>query len=369
MKTFDCIQTHDLLTGSLNLEHDFRPASSDSDSGPELSELVLNEPTASFPACGPPPPDLTFQDPPAVPDNKPLETDQARNEPSLFFGDESVENIEFIQPISADDSARQLYEEVLRDLLPLTLEQLSSLRREIDRRTKSQTAHPPIRQLNRVVSVSFEPEAVPPVITLAPDLATILVFTAQSGQPWPVTGAAYSRLKGSPADLNIYGCNKISLVHPGFRDYSNLFVFLDKMDWPILIQLEIKTEPDLRRQVDGVVHFRIPYAKSPFPNRENLNQSGKGHNFLCDFLAGLTPSDGTRLYSRPAGLNSCYFQPTPGGPIYVRTDMILEWPHWQEKVVGPGGLAVYKIPPTGLVISKNGQERVITELSAEPFEE
>ncbi|MDR2422725.1 MAG: DotH/IcmK family type IV secretion protein [Deltaproteobacteria bacterium] len=59
--------------------------------------------------------------------------------------------------------------------------------------------------------------------------------------------------------------------------------------------------------------------------------------------------------TEPALGDSLIFQKTGGGPIYVRTPLLVRWPIWSERATSPGGYSVYEISPVSeIVVQSDG---------------
>ena len=82
--------------------------------------------------------------------------------------------------------AQALFEESLRQMMPLDEQHIQQYRERSDQRERALLPVPPSLR-TRSVRVSLEPGRVPvPVLTTA-NVATSLVFHDATGQPWPIT--------------------------------------------------------------------------------------------------------------------------------------------------------------------------------------
>ena len=84
--------------------------------------------------------------------------------------------------------SQEAFSKTVQNLMPLTPDQIKSLRKMYDNTQRATAAYPgtPPKPTSSTVSVDLSPGATPPVIRLQSGFVTSLVFLDSTGQPWPI---------------------------------------------------------------------------------------------------------------------------------------------------------------------------------------
>ncbi|MDR2142732.1 MAG: DotH/IcmK family type IV secretion protein [Deltaproteobacteria bacterium] len=302
---------------------------------------------------------LRESNPPLATPNEPLSQTKStapNNQPT--WPPQASETNEERGPLSPGETtnnnnglAKKIYTELLKELMPLSPEEIKSARSIQDGRAQALIDAPPGSLINRAMILRLTPGLRPPKVTLTPGLVTALVFTTSTGQPWPITSSVLGNGAVFSAEPLKETEHQIMVSPLAHRGHSNLLVGLKGLDLPLMISLEIFSGQKPHRQVDGVVNFQIKNASRP-ATKDPPDQITSGLNTAHYLLAGRNPTDGVFLLSDPALPDSQIFQKNNGGPIYLRTPLEAQWPAWSEKVTNPRG-SVYEISPVNEIIVKN----------------
>jgi hypothetical protein len=120
-----------------------------------------------------------------------------------------------------------------------------------------------------------------------------------------------------------------------------------------MIRLEIAGSLNSEKLADGLVTFRLENQADTARSKEKPNLLSPVQSIASDLLLGKKPPDSIILKSEPELSAATFYQNENGGPVYVRTNLNISWPQWRSKAVGPGGLAVYEIPPVKTLVMGN----------------
>ena len=225
---------------------------------------------------------------------------------------------------TADKKARDaqaLFEESLRQMMPLDENQIQEYRSRSDERDRALLPVSPTLN-TRTVRVTLEPGRSPvPVFTTA-NIATSLVFHDSTGQPWPVTSVT----NGGPSFFQVLrpelpDGNLLNVMPTQGYATSTFVVTLQDRDIPLVIRLESDSVRAPRRKADALVLFQLAHhgPKAALPIIRDIN-----------------------------------------GKHYLRTTHTLMWPAWTAVINGAGNTKCYEIPVTSrLMLSRNGQIQTI----------
>ena len=158
--------------------------------------------------------------------------------------------------------AQALFEESLRQMMPLDEQHIQQYRERSDQRERALLPVPPSLR-TRSVRVSLEPGRVPvPVLTTA-NVATSLVFHDATGQPWPITSVT----NGGPTFFQVLRPelpegNLLNVMPLQGHATSTLVVTLEKRDVPLVVRLESDSVRSPERKADALVLFQIAHHLS-----------------------------------------------------------------------------------------------------------
>ena len=157
--------------------------------------------------------------------------------------------------LGSTDVSQEAFAKTARQMMPLTPEQIKTLRYLFDQSQKAAAADPgdkPPKPTSSSVMVNLSPGSAPPVIRLRAGYITSLVFLDATGEPWPIQ--AYDL--GNPKSFNIRWDQKSNtLMVQAMESYQagNLAVMLKDHNTPVMITLM----PG-QQEVDYRVDLRLP---------------------------------------------------------------------------------------------------------------
>lgn len=247
-----------------------------------------------------------------------------------------------------------LFEESLRQMMPLDESQIQEYRSRSDERERALLPASP--SLNtRTVSVSLEPGHSPvPVFTTA-NIATSLVFHDSTGQPWPITSVT----NGGPSFFQVLRPelpegNLLNVMPTQGYATSTIVVTLQGRDMPLVIRLESDSVRAPERKADALVLFRLvhhgPNASIPLVKelKETVDSS------MLSLLDRVPPEGAVRVRMEPHSDKVAIWK--YNGKHYIRTSDSLMWPAWSAVVSGAGNTRCYETPATTrIMLSVNGQ--------------
>jgi len=261
----------------------------------------------------------------------------------------------------ADKKARDaqaLFEESLRQMMPLDQGQIQEYRSRSDERDRALLPVSPALN-TRTVRVTLEPGRSPvPVFTTA-NIATSLVFHDSTGQPWPITSVT----NGGPSFFQVLrpelpDGNLLNVMPTQSYATSTLVVTLEARDIPLVIRLESDSVRAPERKADALVLFQLAHhgPKAALPIIRDIKETADSS--MLAFLDRVPPEKATRVRVEPGSDGVLVW--SYNGKHYARTVHSLMWPAWTAVVNGAGNTRCYEIPVTSrLMLSRNGQIQTI----------
>ena len=293
-----------------------------------------------------------------------------------------------LKKLEAEGRQRE-YDTAVDNIMPLSPDQIRSLRRKQDVIDEAVSA-PPAKMRTETRQLHVTPGAAPQVIRMTGGYSSTIVFQDMTGKPWPVL----SMILGNPesfsavqpknaskaitttekrrranasetdtADLsetedNVTS-NVINIVPLSNRESSNLAVNLQGCPYPVILHLLTESPLKGQRSAVALVVFRLdkrgPQAEmpqiAPSSGTDTVSEEALG------FMHGVPPQDASVLPLTP---------PLPGtriwkyrGKLYLRTSHAVVWPAWNSLAMGDD-IRVYTLPPTrSLVLSINGEHQKV----------
>lgn len=256
------------------------------------------------------------------------------------------------------------------DAIPLTPDMIRQLgqRYGATKRAEEEAATQVAAPVNRRVSVSFAPGQATSIIQTVKGYPTALSFFDNTGQPWPIqwdtnsnpaavaggTNCNASPNAGGPAvaAVGFYVCtpvkgsNVLEITPMSLQPRGGLLVTLEGAPKPVsflLIGGGGRYDADLSVQVAE----RGPKAKVQIVTQPDAPDTGAP--FLTGMLDGVPPADATPLSVSgvsPEDLRAWRL----GDRVYLRTRYTLLSPEWTASENGEGGLTVYAVPATPVVL-------------------
>lgn len=263
------------------------------------------------------------------------------------------------QPSSPADAkkaqeAQALFEESLRQMMPLDQGQIQEYRERSDQRERALLpVSPDLR--TRTVRVALEPGRSPvPVYTTA-NIATSLVFHDSTGQPWPITSVT----NGGPSHFQVLrpelpDGNLLNVMPTQGYATSTIVVTLESRDIPLVVRLESDSVRAPERKADALVLFQLAHhgPKAALPIIRDIKETADSS--MLAFLDRVPPEKAVRVRVEPGTDDVLVWH--HNGKHYVRTVHSLMWPAWTAVVNGAGNTRCYEVPVTSRVmLSRNGQ--------------
>ena len=261
--------------------------------------------------------------------------------------------------------AQTLFQESLRQMMPLDDSQIQEYRERSDQRERALLPVSP-SLASRTARVSLEPGSAPVRVFTTANIATSLLIHDSTGQPWPITSVT----NGGPSFFQVLrpelpDGNLLNITPIQAYGTTTLVVTMEKQDIPLVIRLESDSVRGPERKADALVLFQIsqhgPRAKVPVIEdiKETVNSS------MLAFLDHVPPAGAVRVR----------MEPTPdkvqvwklGANHYVRTSHSMMWPAWTAVVNGAGNMKCYEAPVTSrIMLSVGGRMQTLVLKDPEP---
>lgn len=238
--------------------------------------------------------------------------------------------------------SQQAFVNVLRTVLPLTPQQIITLRNRLADSQRAAAAAPnvPPKPTSSSIIVNLSPGATPPVVRLSNGFVSSLVFLDSTGQPWPIQSYDI----GDPKSFNIQWNKKgNTLLVQASTNYKpgNLAVMLKDEDTPVMITLI----PG-QQAVDYRVDMRVPgFGPNAQPMMSGMPATAGAQ--LLDFLNGVPPQGAVELEVAGGPCQAWKYN----GNIYLRTSLTALSPSWISAMSSPEGTHVYEIPEAPVVLA------------------
>lgn len=254
--------------------------------------------------------------------------------------------------------AQALFEESLRQMMPLDKEHIQEYRKRSDQRERALLpVSPDLR--TRTVRVTLEPGRAPVKVFTTANIATSLVFHDSTGQPWPITSVT----NGGPSSFQVLRPelpegNLLNVMPIQGYATSTLVVTLENRDIPLVIRLESDSVRAPERKADALVLIQLAHhgPKAAIPLTSTIKETAS--SAMLSFLDRVPPDDAVRLRSEPD--SDAVMAWKYNGKHYVRTTHSLMWPAWTAVVNGAGSTKCYELPvTTRIMLSREGRVQTI----------
>ena len=271
------------------------------------------------------------------------------------------------QPEVKKPDTRALFEESLRQLMPLDEAQIQEYRERSDQRDRALRPLAP-KLSSRTVRVSLEPGAPPVQVLTTANIATSLVFHDSTGQPWPISSVT----NGGPTFFQVLRPelpegNLLNVLPVQGYGTSTIVVTLQKKDVPLVIRLESDSVRSPERRADALVLIQLGHhgPKAAIPIIENIKETVTSE--LLAFLDRVPPASAVRVaLETPTDRLHIW---RLGNAHYIRTDHTLMWPAWTAVAHGAGNVRCYEAPVTPRIMLSAGgkiQTVVVHEAGRKP---
>jgi intracellular multiplication protein IcmK len=230
---------------------------------------------------------------------------------------------------------------------------------------------------NRRINVTFMPGSATSIINAVKGYPTAISFFDSTGQPWPIAwqtnsnpaaggggtscnngGGTASGGAGTPpspatvaqvgfiACTPVKGSNVLEVTPMSFQPRGGLVVTLEGAPKPLTFLLKGGGQ-SYDADVSVEVAARGPNAKAQIITEPNAPDTGAP--YLTALLSGIAPSDAVPMSVTgvsPDDLRAWQL----GGHVFIRTRHVLLSPEWTASEHGEGGLTVYALPATPVVL-------------------
>lgn len=261
-------------------------------------------------------------------------------------------NTNQILPPSVEQVRQESFDALINTTMPMTPEQIVKLRKIIDaqQRAKSTLPYTPPKPVVTSMVVRGDPGETPPVVRLAKNFVTTVVFADSTGKPWPIS--SYGSGNDGMFETNVPDVanspNVLTISTSSNYGYGNVLVGLNGRSSPIMITLVSD-----QKYIDYLANVRVlgrgPNAEAPvIYTAPNVEVSG----LLTEILDGVTPANAVRVNTNDDRITTWQV----GEQYYIRTKLTLLSPSWTQHYSSPDGMNAYEIRPTPIVMaSENGQ--------------
>jgi intracellular multiplication protein IcmK len=246
--------------------------------------------------------------------------------------------------LGESDVSQEAFAKTARQMMPLTPEQIKTLRYLFDQSQKAAASDPgdkPPKPTSSSVLVNLSPGSAPPIVRLRAGYVTSLVFLDSTGTPWPIQ--AYDL--GNPKSFNIRWDQKGNTLMVQAMDAyqgGNLAVMLKDHNTPVMITLM----PG-QQEVDYRVDLRLPGLGPNAAPSVNGGLPDTGNSQLLSFLDGVPPA-GSQEMIVSGGPCQAWIS---GDRLVLRTQLTVLSPSWLSTMRSPDGTNVYEMMKAPVVLA------------------
>lgn len=202
----------------------------------------------------------------------------------------------------------------------------------------------PARSVNGVLTASIAPGAISPVIRLAKNRTTAIIFTDLTGQPWPIVNYdglsdedfVVKRLDGPEGYV-------LSVTPKGGFVNGNLALILKGLASPISLEFV-----SAQKEVDAKTEIRVQ-AKGPNTQFTSIGIPDGIDSSLLSVLQGVPPQGSKELR---VSSNAVQAWLAKDGRMYVRTRYKVMSPAFENVTSSPDGTFAYKMMAVPVVLYK-----------------
>ncbi|TQI77290.1 intracellular multiplication protein IcmK [Serratia fonticola] len=196
------------------------------------------------------------------------------------------------------------------------------------------------------LTVNLSPGASLPVLRTATHQASTVMFTDNTGAPWPLAAPPYNA-NSDGFTVNYIPDSSVMTVQARRQyDRGNITVYMKGLAVPIIVDVTSgeASNTATSRVIDTRLDLRIP-QRGPQAKKMTAPQSKIGLNdpTLQAFLDGVPPKDARRLKTEGAVPNTQVWQ--MGDDLYIRTRSELR-DAFEQTLASGDGTWLYKLPLT-----------------------
>lgn len=316
----------------------------------DWADARTNTPTTALP---PAPAPTTQVTPPATP----VDTDM-QSEPATDI------TAPLRQSPPAPPSAAEAW--AIGQAAPLNRGEIENVSRAVDDASRGR-AWQPADVVPRIstLTVNLSPGASLPVLRTATHQASTVMFTDNTGAPWPLAAPPYNA-NADGFTVNFIPDSSVMTVQARRQyDRGNVTVYLKGLAVPIIVDITSGEASNTAksRVIDTRLDLRIP-QRGPQAKKMPAPQSKIGLNdpTLQAFLDGVPPKDARRLKTEGAVPDTQVWQ--MGDDLFIRTRSELR-DAFEQTLASGDGTWLYKLPLTPEVAFSHAGKTVWMTLSLE----
>lgn len=227
---------------------------------------------------------------------------------------------------------------------------------ELDSQTANMTPYLTLPSpITRTLAPDLSAGSTPPVIRVAKNFLTHLVFTDLNGNAWKIANVVMNRgqFSDQPTPIDDNAPKNILVVEPTQAiDFGNISVFLEGKATPIIFMVA-GGQPEVDSRVDIKIQGRNPSVSQSVIDPYSLS-AGAIDDATLLFLDGRIPDDSEPLDVGDLGGQAWYY----GNNTYVKTRLDVLYPAYLSKASDSEGKTVYKFAGTLkslTLMQRNGQ--------------
>lgn len=284
-------------------------------------------------------------------------------------------------PADPSDVAAQ---KAIKNAIPLTPDMIQELEHRYGdaQRAQEQGVQQFASPVSRMVATSFSPGQATAIVQTVRGYPTAISFFDATGQPWPIgwntnsnaanvsggtnCNSSQGGAGGGPAVdavgfyvcVPVKGSNTIEITPMSLVPRGGLVVNLQDAPKPLSFLLIAGRD---RYDADMSVHVsdRGPNAKVQLDTRPGAPVTGAP--YLNSMLEGVAPSEAVPLSVASVSPDEVRAWKL-GSETYIRTRYTLMSPAWDASEAGEGGVTIYAIPNTPVVLLSANERTVSAEL-------
>lgn len=275
------------------------------------------------------------------------------------------------QSVIAYPPVENVVDETLQDIeaQQLTAEQYRRLK-EINLEKERQGASPyttPPTPVTRTLMVNLDPGITPPVLTLAQNQLTTIVFSDLAGNPWSIESVALNRssftdnFQGQEpgAEARSSKQNILSIEPNSPAPYGNVTITLRGLPTPIIFMLTTA-----QKQVDMRVDAKIPGMNPDAPPNIGLAKLPSLDDKLGLFLDGVPPPESIKLKTSADSARAWLMD----GNLYVKIHADALYPAYIGAARSTSGISIYRFAKfhRALTFTKGGEAFTVFLHQTEP---
>ncbi len=254
----------------------------------------------------------------------------------MLFGKDLVAQ----QPVPGGKDPRLKAAE--EELLPIAPEDIDDFQDKLELNRIAVNNRKPLQVESTADIVSLDAGTVSPTVAISPGIATIIVFSDATGQPWPLDGFTVGDGAGYDiTQLSTDGeaASYLTVAPKRVAGWTNLVVHLKGEARPVILKLEVNLER---------VHFRYdiqvlgegPLAQ-PTLGHQLIEPPRAGDRSMLPFISGVDIPETTHQLKVSGVPNIDVW--SDGTTMWVRTPWVMLSPQFEEVMV-LGDIRVYRLP-------------------------